>query len=401
MTMSDFTDRLTDKLSGLDQLGLKRTLPGPTRNHGRLIEVDGETYLNVSSNDYLGLSTDEDVMSYAREVLGEHGVGATGSRLICGDHPLYRTLESELADWKDRSSALVFGSGYLTNVGVVRAVTTGRDLVVYDELAHRCLIEGARLSEADVDSFHHNDPSDLDRVLAERGGDYDAVLVLVEGLYSMDGDLAPLEEIVEVTRSHDGWVLVDEAHSAGVMGKNGAGLSPELEDSVEMAMGTLSKAFGGYGGYVAGEDALKPYLVNRATSFIYSTGLPPSVVAGNLAALRVIRSDDRRRDRLDQHLKRVEKWLDNHGIPHPNPMTQVIPLMTGNVEDTVEAGRLLSEEGVYGVPIRYPTVPRQLGRVRISLRADFQESDIEWLTDAMETLNDDGLLARRNPWHRE
>lgn len=396
--MDQFGERLSNKLENLEQLGLKRQLPGPVHRLGRVCELNETSYLNFSSNDYLALASDERVVQKSREAVEEFGAGAGGSRLICGDHPLYQQLEDELAEWKGRESALVFGSGYLTNFGVIRAVTTGRDLVLYDELAHRCLIEGARLSDADAKPFEHNNIDQLGDLLEADRDHYDAVLVLTEGIFSMDGDRAPLEEIQTVCRDHDAWMLVDEAHSAGVWGEKGAGLTPGLTAPVEISMGTLSKAFGGYGGYVAGRDSLRSFLINRATSFIYSTGLPPSVIGANLASLRIIRSESDRRGRLEARVNQLTGWLTERGIPHPDPPSQVVPVITGSVDDTVEAGEYLKKEGIYAVPIRYPTVPRKLGRIRISLRSDHTEEDINRLTAVLEELDEKGLIKRRKAW---
>lgn len=396
--MTDFSERLDRKLSSLRDLGLKRKLPGPMTATDRVCQVDGKELLNFSSNDYLALSGNDRVIERAHQALNEHGSAAGGSRLICGDHPLYQRLEEELADWKDRESALVFGSGYLTNIGLISSVTTGRDLILHDELAHRCLLEGARLSEADVDSFSHNDLDELETQLQSNQSDYDAVLVLLEGIYSMDGDRVPLQSVVDLVDRHGAWLLVDEAHSAGVWGPGGSGLTPSVDGTVEIGMGTLSKAFGGYGGYVVGSSRLKDYLVNRAPSFIYSTGLPPAVVAGNLAALEIIRKDDSRREQLKQRVTRLIDWMEGKDIPHPRPASQVVPLITGSVEDTVEAGDVLRELGIYAVPIRYPTVPRNQGRVRFSLRADHRSDDIDQLTEAIDELDERSLLKRWDLW---
>lgn len=395
--MASLNERTENKLEGLRRLNLRRRLPSLSGGDGRHVQVDGKEYLNFSSNDYLGLSSDQEVVRAAQSALEQFGAGAGGSRLICGNHPLYRRLEEALADWKDREAALVFGSGYLTSLGVLRALMSGRDHVVYDELSHRCLLEGIRLSGASSTAFDHNDPDHVEDVLAELDG-ADEVLVVTEGIFSMDGDRAPLDAIRRHTDSRGAWMLVDEAHSAGVWGDGGAGLTRGIEPPVEVAMGTLSKAFGGYGGYVAGSRSLVDYLVNRATPLIYSTGLPPSVVAANLAALNRIRSRDGLRERLHSHVDEVASWLDGRGLPRPDPPSQVIPLLTGEPEATLQAGERFREAGLYAVPIRYPTVPRGRGRVRVSLRADHTAADLERLKAVVEQLDRDGLLRREDLW---
>ncbi len=396
-TVSSLDERTEDKLEGLRRLDLERRLPALSGGDGRHIQVDGEDYLNFSSNDYLGLSSDQEVVRAAQSALEQFGAGAGGSRLICGNHPLYGRLEEALADWKGREAALVFGSGYLTSLGVLRALLTGRDHVLYDELSHRCLLEGIRLSDASSTAFDHNDVGRVADLLEDLDG-ADGVLLVTEGIFSMDGDRAPLEELRARTAERDAWMLVDEAHSAGIWGEEGAGLSPAVDPSVEVAMGTLSKAFGGYGGYAAGRQSTIDYLVNRATPLIYSTGLPPSVVAANLAALNRIRSRPDRRKRLREHVDEMAGWLDERGLPRPSPASQIFPLLTGDPESTLKAGERLRERGLYGVPIRHPTVPRHLGRVRVSLRADHTSEDLGRLKEAVEQLDRDGHLRRDGPW---
>jgi len=396
-----FRQRLETKLTTLRSLDLKRTLPGPVDKLGRSCRLNGTEYLNFSSNDYLGLADEFEVKNAAEAVMNQYGAGAGGSRLICGDHPVYAQLERELAEWKQRNSALVFGSGYLTSLGVIRAVTSGRDLIIHDELAHRCLIDGARLSEASVKSYQHNSIRHLRRLLEEARSSYDAVLVLTEGIFSMDGDRAPLQDTVDVCREFDAWLLVDEAHSAGVWGREGAGLTPELDPSPEITMGTLSKTFGSYGGYIAGSERLRNYLINRAGSLIYSTGLPPAVVQASLVALNLIRTDKDRRKRLKQIIRRCQKWFDKRGIPLPQPATQVLPVVTGDVDKTLEAGSILREEGIFAVPIRYPTVPRKQGRIRISLRADHTSADVSRLLESLDRLEREGYFVRTAPWNQD
>ncbi len=388
-----FESRLKRKLDTLESLQLRRS-PGEIRS-GMGVELtrDGRRLLNFSSNDYLGLARHPEVLRAQREAVREYGAGSGGSRLVCGNHPLYRDLEESLAGWKNREASLVFGSGFLTSLGVVPALTGARDGIVYDELSHRCLIEAARLSDAESTSFPHNGVGELARWLDERREEFDAVLVMTEGIFSMDGDRAPLRRLREMTRKQDAWLLVDEAHSAGVWGEDGAGLTPGLETPVEVSMGTLSKAFGNYGGYVAGDAALREFLINRAGSWIYSTGLPPAVVAGNRAALDVIREESRRR-RLKQNVSRVAGWLDERDIPRPDPASQVFPLITGDPDQTIRAGELLRERGIFAVPIRYPTVPRKLGRIRISLRSDHQSEHLKRLRAGIRMLEEEDLLLK-------
>ncbi|MFB6356554.1 MAG: aminotransferase class I/II-fold pyridoxal phosphate-dependent enzyme, partial [bacterium] len=222
-----FEDRLQRRLNSLREIDLFRELPDYKSGVGRTVEQEGETYVNFSSNDYLGLSTHGEVIEAQNEASKEYGAGSGGSRLISGNHELYGQLEGNIAEWKQTEAALVLGSGYLTNLGVIPAVTTGRDLIVCDELSHRCIVEATQLSEAESRQFTHNNVAKLRELLADCRATYDGCMIIVEGIYSMDGDRAPLKEILEVAGEMDCWVLVDEAHSSGVWGEGGAGLTPE------------------------------------------------------------------------------------------------------------------------------------------------------------------------------
>lgn len=395
---STLGDRLQSKLDSLRKLDLERRLPEVTSPQGRMITVDGESYVNYSSNDYLGLATSYDVTQTTESVLERYGLGSGGSRLISGEHPLFERLEDFLADWKRTESALSFGSGYLTSLGVIRSITTGRDLILYDELSHRCLLEGIELSDAESCEYTHNDVDELRQRLETNRDDYDATLIVTEGIFSMDGDRARLEEITEVSDRYDAWLMVDEAHSAGVWGPDGAGLTPDYGDSVELPLGTLSKAVGGYGGYVAGSQVLREFLINRATTLIYSTGLPAGIVAGNLSALKQIKSREKLRNDLRRNVDIVAEEFQSRGIPLPDPPSQIIPLLTGGTDSTIKAGERLKENGIYAVPIRHPTVPRHKGRIRFSLRADHTEQDLEKMLDCVDRLDQDDLINRETIW---
>ncbi len=389
-----FRDRLEHRLTRLDSLDLRRRLNPLDGSMGPVIQRDGRRFINFSSNDYLGLASHPEVWSALGDALGKEGVGSGGSRLVCGDRPALHELEEDLAAWKGRDEAMVFGSGYLTSLGVIRAVTTGRDLVLLDDLAHRSLIEGARLSEAEVGRFEHNDPEDLNDQLQDERERFDAVLVVTEGIFSMKGDRAPLERLRSITRRYDAWLFVDEAHSAGVCGPVGAGLTADLEDPPELTMGTLSKAVGTYGGYVVGNKPLKDFLTNRATPAIYSTALPAALVEATRTALDLLRSDDSGRETLRRHVDRVAGFLDERDLPRPDPASQIVPILTGSTESTLSAAAILRNEGLDAVPIRPPTVPRSRGRIRISLRADHTKKHLDRLLEGLKNLERKGLLIQ-------
>lgn len=389
-----FQDRLQHRLERLAKLDLRRELDPVEPPMGPIIRRNGTEYINFSSNDYLGYaasSPDAEAQSNREE-------GSGGSRLVCGDRSVLHELEAELADWKGRQQAVLFGSGYLTSLGVLRAITTGRDAILLDEWAHRSLIEGARLSDAKVETFNHNDMEQLEDLLKNRKENHDAIIVVSEGLFSMDGDRPPLEKLDRVTSTHDAWLFLDEAHSAGVLGPEGAGLTRAHSIQPEVTMGTLSKAVGTYGGYVVGDEPLKDFLINRATPAIYSTALPPRLVEVTLEHIQRLRDDQTTRNRLKSNVKRVCEELEGLGIPLPSPPSQIVPLVTGRPEPTLEAAKILRETGLDAVPIRYPTVPRTAGRIRLSLRADHTGDQLDRLVTGAEKLVERDLIQEDVPW---
>src|SRR5262249_17502756 len=267
-----------------------RRLHPTTRQAGASVVRDGRRLVFFSCNDYLGLSTHSKVIEAACEALRLCGAGAGGSRLLTGNNPLYATLEAKLAGFKETEDAIVFGSGYLANLGIVPALAGPGDLILIDELAHACLMSGARLSGAEEIRFAHNDMALVARVLDGRRSAYRHCLILTDGVFSMDGDLAPLPELAALAARYDSWLLVDDAHGLGVVG-GGRGTAfafgPDKVD-VPLQMGTLSKAIGGYGGYLCASAAVVDLLRSRARSFVYATGLPPATLAGAIAALELI-----------------------------------------------------------------------------------------------------------------
>lgn len=358
-------DPLTE-LAALRDAGLLRTLRPLTGNHGPVIDRDGQKLWNFSSNDYLGLATDPRIASALLDGVARHGAGAGASRLLTGTHPAHRHLEDALAAAKGTEAALVFSSGFATAVGTLPALATKGDTLILDKLCHACLIDGARLSGATIRVFPHNDLEKLGRLLdsACTGADRDArVIVVTESVFSMDGDLCPLREIVELKEQHGALLLLDEAHAFGVLGPTGLGLAEQLglQDRIDFQMGTLSKGAGLAGGFIATSRAFAELLINRARSFVFSTAPPPALCHAATTALELITSADG--SALRQSLRQHIDILTND---HPSP---IIPVILGENELALSTSQALEQAGFLVPAIRYPTVPRGSARLRISLSA--------------------------------
>jgi len=371
-----------EKLAEVDRRVARRTLRTGAAD-GRRFVHEGRDYVAFASNDYLGLARHPRVVEAARNALDDGGAGATASRLVVGNHAAYDALEAALADLKGTEAACVFGSGYHANVGVVPALAAEPDLVVLDRLAHACLHAGAHLTRAEVATFAHDDPHDLEKILARRRRHRRHVLVLTEGVFSMDGDAANLPALVEVCERYDAWLLVDDAHATGVLGEGSgsaraARLGPER---VPLQIGTLSKALGGYGGFLASSRAVIDLMVTRSRTLIYSTGLPPSVVAAARAALAVSRDEPWRRARVVRSARRFAARL---GLPEP--AAAIVPVPVGESRAALELQKRLAERGLWVPAMRPPTVPRGTSRLRVSFSAIHSDDDVAALEDAFVEL---------------
>jgi len=347
----------------------------------RLRRNEDSGLLNFSSNDYLGLSHHPELKSAMTEAIARHGVGSGASRLVCGNYAAHEALEEVLASFKGTEAALAFSSGYATALGVIPAVVGSGDTIILDKLCHASLIDAARLSGATIRVFPHNHLEKLERILSSRGKG--RVLVVTESIFSMDGDAAPLAEIVKLKDEHGAWLMVDEAHAVGVLGPQGRGLAAKLgvEDRVELQMGTLSKALGVHGGYVAGSRAIIDLLINRARSLIYSTAPPPAVAATAEAAVRLVQGaeGDVLRKSLQGNLALLRRLLP--GVPEV--AAAIVPLIVGDEEKAMETARLMMEAGFLIPAIRYPTVARGAARLRLTLGAAHEPAQIESLVASL------------------
>ncbi|MBI1212403.1 MAG: 8-amino-7-oxononanoate synthase [Alphaproteobacteria bacterium] len=366
------------KLDQAEERALRRSLADTAATGpGQRVVRDGRALISFCSNDYLGLAQHPALKAAAKQAIDEHGAGAGASRLVTGNHPLYRTLEAKLAALKQTEAAIVFGSGYLTNVGVIPALVGPGDVILADELSHSCLMSGARLSGARLVLFRHNDVDELRALLNAHRSDGRHCLIVTEGVFSMDGDLAPLAEIAEVAKTHDAWLMTDDAHGFGVPG-GGRGSAAEAGVKPDVQMGTLSKAVGSYGGYVCASRAVIDLLVSRARSLIYATALPPSAVAAAIAGVDLIASDPTLCARPLAHARAFARALDL-----PAPQSSIVPLILGRPEDALDASRVLEDEGFLVVAIRPPTVPEGTARLRFSFAADHAIEDVLRLSDVV------------------
>ncbi|MDP0492247.1 MAG: 8-amino-7-oxononanoate synthase [Verrucomicrobiota bacterium JB023] len=359
-----------------------------------LVKCEGRRLINFSSNDYLGLSRHPSLQRAGTKALEQFGTGATASRLVCGTMEIHRCLEEQIAQLKQTEEALVFSNGYSTALGTLTALLGPGDTVILDKLSHASLIDGARLSGATIRVFPHNNLNRLEAILqsVRRKSDAKArVLVVTESVFSMDGDRCPLRELVELKNRYGALLLLDEAHALGVLGPSGLGLVEELglQAEVELQMGTLGKAAGAAGGYLAGSKAFIELLVNKARSFIYSTAPPPAQIAAAAAALKLITSETGRdlRDRLASHRNKLSALLRESSWEIPPSGTPIIPLIMGDNERTLNASNTLQGDGFLVPAIRYPTVPRGTARLRLTLSAAHEERQIEHLADALKSLD--------------
>jgi len=369
---------LTAALDRLEHDSLRRRLRVIESAHGAEVESGGRRMLMLSSNNYLDLAAHPSVKRAATEAVERYGVGAAASRLVAGSlEPVHR-LEESLARFKGVEAALVFGSGYLANMGAITALTGPGDAVFSDELNHASLVDGCRLSRAAVRIFRHRDADHLKALLEDSAG-FGRRLIVTDSVFSMDGDVAPLAEIVELARRFRAAVMIDEAHGVGVIGPGGAGLAAELglEHEIDVQVGTLSKALGAYGAYVAGSRTLIDFLINRARCFIYTTGLPPALAAAADAALEVMINEPARIARLHDNATYMRAALVAAGFELAPTMSSILPVMMGSAQNALMMAERLFARGVYVIAIRPPTVPQGSARLRVTPTAGHTRADLD------------------------
>jgi len=378
--MRSLEDFAVQKLGELDRAGLHRVLTETTRLDGIYAVRNGRKLLSFCCNDYLNLTHYPAIKAAAIAAVTRYGVGSGASRLVTGNHPLFAELENRLARFKGTAAASVFGSGYLANAGIIPALIGPDDLVLIDELAHACLWAGARLARAQVLPFRHADVAHAKMLLAEHRARHPRALIATDGIFSMDGDLAPLPDLAALAQRYDAWLMTDDAHGLGVVGDGGRGSAFAWADrqDIPLQMGTLSKAIGAYGGYLCASAAVIDLLRNRARTFVYSTGLPPAIAAAAIAALDLIERDPAY---AALPLAKAKFFTRLTGLPEAR--SPIVPVIYGDAEAALHRSRFLEEEGFLVTAIRPPTVPVGTARLRFTFTAGHPDDEIERLARIM------------------
>jgi 8-amino-7-oxononanoate synthase len=358
---------------------------GPDPADGTHVRIDGRERLNFAGNDYLALRTHPALIEAAQAAMARHGVGSGAAHLITGHSREHHALEEELAEFTGRERALLFSTGYMANLGVVAALAGRHDTVLADRLNHASLLDAVRLAGARLRRYAHADVADAQRALEQ-----DARLIVTDGVFSMDGDLAPLPRLAALAQQRGAWLMVDDAHGFGVLGAHGAG-SVEQEgldaQQVPILVGTLGKAFGTFGAFVAGDAVLIEYLLQRARTYIYTTALPPAVAAATRAALRLVRAEGWRRERLRALVQRFRVAAAAHALPLLPSATPIQPVLQGSAALALHTAARLEELGFVVGAIRPPTVPRGAARLRITLCAAHRDEDVDALVAALAAIH--------------
>ncbi len=367
---------IDERLEEIRERGLYRKLRSVSGPQGPRVLLDGRPVLLLCSNNYLGLADHPRVREAAAEAAMRYGAGSGASRLISGNMTIHRRLEEALAAFKGREACVLFGSGYLANSGVVSALAREGDVVFSDALNHASIVDGCRLSRAETFVYDHCDVDHLDWGLRQAEGR--GALIVTDGVFSMDGDVAPLRDIVELAHRHDARVMVDEAHGTGCIGPDGRGLVAELglEGEVDVIVGTLGKALGSYGAYVLCDQTRSEYLSNSARTLIFSTALPPPAVAAALAALGLLREQPRRVEKLQRNARVLRQALAESGLPVEDGNTPIVPLIVGDADTAVAASDRALERGIFAPAIRPPTVPAGTSRLRLAVMASHTKSEL-------------------------
>ncbi|MDY6853312.1 MAG: 8-amino-7-oxononanoate synthase [Thermodesulfobacteriota bacterium] len=390
----------TSEIEELKGAGLYRELKSISGPIDAEVSIDGRKVILLSSNNYLGLTTHPKLKEAASLALQAYGTGACASRLIAGNMEVHEDLEKRVARFKGCQSALLFSTGYMANIGAITSLAGENDLVLSDELNHASIIDGCKLSGARIEVYPHKDVRKIKEILAKEVMSYPMNLskkkvIITDGVFSMDGDIAPLPEIMEVANHYSATLIVDDAHATGVLGKDGKGTAAYfgIEGENLIHMGTFSKALGSLGGYIAGQKTVIEYLRNKARSFMFSTALPPSVCASSIAAIDIIKDEPWIRKRLWDNVTKFKQGLESFGYNTLGSQTQIIPILIGDTNLTMEFAKAIFERGIYAPGIRPPTVPNKKSRIRTTLMASHTDEQIERALDIFE---DEGKRLQMN-----
>ena len=378
----------TFEIEELKRSGLYRELKKIVGPIDAEVSIHGSKVILLSSNNYLGLATHPKLKEAASLALQAYGTGACASRLIAGNMEIHEDLEKRVAQFKGCQSALLFSTGYMANIGVITSLAGKNDLILSDELNHASIIDGCKLSGARIEVYPHKDVGRIREILkqedrSDEKNRFQKRVIITDGVFSMDGDIAPLPEIMEVANHYSAILIVDDAHATGVLGKDGKGTAAYfgIEGENLIHMGTFSKALSTLGGYIAGQKTIIEYLRNKARSFIFSTALPPSVCASSIAAIDIIEDEPWIRKRLWNNVTRFKRGLESLGYNTLGSQTQIIPVLIGDTDLTMEFARAIFERGIYAPGIRPPTVPNGKSRIRTTLMASHTDEQIDRALD--------------------
>ena len=350
-----------------------------------VLQVEGKSLVNFCSNDYLGLAGHPDIAAALKSAIDQYGTGSGASHLISGHSKAHQQLEEQLAEFTGRPRALLFSTGYMANMGVINALVGRHDLVLEDQLNHASLLDGGHLSRADYKRYKHNNMQQLDYLLEQSTAS--RKLIVTDGVFSMDGDLAPLPEMSALAAQHSGWLMVDDAHGMGVLGATGGGIVEQQGLTVEQVpvlMGTLGKSFGTFGAFIAGSEALIETLIQFARTYIYTTALPPAIACASSASLQIVRREHWRREHLQSLIQRFRAGAEQLGLQLMDSQTPIQPVLINNDQRVMEINQQLRSKGFMVGAIRPPTVPAGSGRLRITLSANHSNQQIDQLLDALE-----------------
>ncbi|MEK6682546.1 MAG: 8-amino-7-oxononanoate synthase [Nitrospirota bacterium] len=365
------------ELSEIKKNGLYRILRIVESAQSSRIVIDGKEVLLLSSNNYLGLANHPRLKEAAKEAIDRYGAGSGASRLISGNNILYKELEERIVAFKNTAAALVFNSGYMANISILPTVAGEGDLILSDELNHASIIDGCRLSKAEKIIYRHKDIEHLKEILSKNKDR--KCLVVTEGVFSMDGDIAPIPEIIDIAKRYSAMVMLDDAHATGVLGKNGIGTGGHfgIKEGIDIHMGTLGKALGAFGAYVAGSKSLIEFLINRARGFIFTTALPPSVLASAIAAIQILEEEPHLIKNLWINRNYLVDGLKNLGFNIMGSETPIIPIFIGSIEEALKMAERLFEDGIYIPAIRPPTVPEDSCRLRLTVMATHTKEELD------------------------
>ncbi len=376
---------ISNELKMIREHGLYRDLNVVGNAQGVYLEIKGITYLSFCSNNYLGFANNSFVISAVKEAVDKYGWGAGASRLVSGNMTLHETLENKISRFKEKESAIVFPTGYMANIGAISSLVTRGDLVICDKLNHASIIDGCRLSGADFRVYAHCDIKKLENIL-KKSSKYSKKLIVTDSVFSMDGDLAPLPDIVSIASRYQAIVMVDEAHGTGVFGKEGRGVVEHfgLNKEIHVVMGTFSKAIGSLGGYVCGDEDLINFLRNKARSFMYTTALPPAVCAASITGIKLIQENPSIRESLWKNIRYVKDKLGRLNLNIIKSESPIIPILIGDADKAVGVSKALYEKGILIPAIRPPTVPANSSRLRMTVMSTHTREDLDRLLAALD-----------------